>query len=101
MVTTSLEMPNFVGHRSGRFNDNPLIFDSDHDGYSTDRIDQIADGGGKGSFWNAPPIEERIEHRDGRQSVKRKTSSRRMRSGGHRWMIRTASIDLVTFTISS
>jgi len=66
MITKSQEMPNFVGHRSGRFNDDPLIFDSDHDGYSAYRIEQITCGGGPGGFWNAPPLEERLEDWDPR-----------------------------------
>lgn len=66
MLTESYALPNFVGHRNGRFRDREGIYDSDHDGYSAYRIDEIADGGGEGSFWNAPTVEERLEAWDPR-----------------------------------
>lgn len=58
-ITQAYGMPNFVGHRSSRHIDPPEFPDPDHDGYGAYRIDQITSGR---SFWNAPPINERLAH---------------------------------------
>ncbi|MEM1042878.1 MAG: GDSL-type esterase/lipase family protein [Bacteroidota bacterium] len=61
MVTQAFEMPDLVGRRMSRDQDNGVGHDHDQDGYSAYRIDQIASGEG---FWGAPPIEERLDDWD-------------------------------------
>jgi lysophospholipase L1-like esterase len=60
-LTATIGMPNFVGRRNGRLSDPAAMPDNDHEGYSAYRIDEIASGQG---FWNAPPIEVRLEDWD-------------------------------------
>ncbi len=62
MVTRAFEMPDLVGRRVS--DDNGVGYDHDQDGYSAYRIDEIASGGGPGSFWDAPPIEQRLDDWD-------------------------------------
>ncbi len=61
LVTQAFEMPDLVGRRMSRDQDNGVGHDHDQDGYSAYRIDEIASGEG---FWGAPPIEQRLDDWD-------------------------------------